>query len=44
LKKLKEWAKSNDHKTRDGKNRYPIYNWEESKEVTDARWADPSGL
>ena len=30
LKKLKEWAKSNDHQTRDGKNRYPIYNWLES--------------
>lgn len=43
LVKLKEWARSNDHKTRGGKNRYPIYNWKESEAVTEARWADPSG-
>jgi hypothetical protein len=29
---------------REGKNRYPIYGWEESPEVTKARWDDPSGL
>lgn len=41
---MKEWARSNDHKTRGGKNRYPLYDWKEKDEVTEARWADPSGL
>ena len=42
---MKEWARSNDHLgAREGKNRYPIYNWEENPDVTAARWADPSGL
>jgi len=43
LSQLKEWAKSNDHTTRDGKNRYPIYGRKENPEVTKARLADPTG-
>ena len=37
--------RSNDHmEARQGKNRYPIYGWDENPEVTKARWNDPSGL
>jgi len=43
LDKLKDWARSNDHTTRDGKNRYPVYGWEENPDVTNARLADPTG-
>lgn len=45
LRELKRWARSDDHhKARYGKNRYPIYGWEENPEVTKWRWEDPSGL
>jgi sulfite reductase (ferredoxin) len=44
LKKLKDWSRDNDHKTREGKNRYPIYDWVENPKVTAARLADPTGL